>query len=147
MQMEDNIHWIREAGKNKLVVGSQARILYADSEGRIGIALAFNKAIREGRLKGPGFRRKVHNAADIPVVDLLVVVVPDLHDLVSDAKPPLAADDTVPAGWPQRVEEAGVRLHPIEGADHFFRGLAEFDLADTLQAILSGPSPSPEARP
>lgn len=52
-QMEDNIHWIREAGKNKLVVGSQARILYADCEGRVKIALAFNKAIREGKIKQP----------------------------------------------------------------------------------------------
>jgi len=52
-QMEDNIRWIREAGKNNLVVGSQARILYADSEGRIRIARAFNRAIREGILKAP----------------------------------------------------------------------------------------------
>ena len=52
-QMEDNIHWIREAGKNNLVVGSQARILYADSNGRIGIALAFNQAIRRGKIKAP----------------------------------------------------------------------------------------------
>jgi len=52
-QMADNIHWIKEAGKNKLVVGSQARILYADSEGRTKIALAFNDAIRRGELSGP----------------------------------------------------------------------------------------------
>lgn len=52
-QLADNLHWIREAGRNKLVVGSQARILYADSEGRIRIALAFNKAIREGRISSP----------------------------------------------------------------------------------------------
>ena len=51
-QMADNIHWIKEAGKNKLVVGSQARILYADSEGRTKIALAFNDAIRRGELSG-----------------------------------------------------------------------------------------------
>ena len=51
-QMRDNIHWIEEAGRNKLVVGSQARILYADCEGRTQIALAFNEAIRDGRLKG-----------------------------------------------------------------------------------------------
>ncbi|MFZ5942378.1 MAG: urocanate hydratase [Bacteroidota bacterium] len=50
-QLQDNLHWIREAGKNKLVVGSQARILYADSEGRIAIASAFNRAIADGRLK------------------------------------------------------------------------------------------------
>ena len=52
-QMRDNIRWIDEAGRNHLVVGSQARILYADCEGRTKIALAFNEAIREGRLKGP----------------------------------------------------------------------------------------------
>ena len=44
-QLDDNIHWIREAGRNRLVVGSQARILYADSEGRTKIAQAFNRAI------------------------------------------------------------------------------------------------------
>ncbi len=53
MQMRDNIHWIREAGKNKLVVGSQARILYADCEGRTKIAAAFNQAIRDGRISAP----------------------------------------------------------------------------------------------
>ena len=52
-QLDDNIHWIREAGKNKLVVGSQARILYADCEGRMKIALAFNKAVADGRLSAP----------------------------------------------------------------------------------------------
>jgi urocanate hydratase len=52
-QLADNLLWIRQAEKNKLVVGSQARILYADSEGRIRIALAFNKAIRDKRIGGP----------------------------------------------------------------------------------------------
>ena len=52
-QLEDNLHWIREAGPNRLVVGSQARILYADCEGRTRIALAFNKAIAEGRISAP----------------------------------------------------------------------------------------------
>jgi len=51
-QMLDNIQWIKEAGKNKLVVGSQARILYADSNGRIAIAKAFNEAVRNGKLAG-----------------------------------------------------------------------------------------------
>ena len=51
-QLNDNIHWIREAKANKLVVGSKARILYADSEGRIKIAEAFNEAIRQGKI-GP----------------------------------------------------------------------------------------------
>lgn len=52
-QMLDNIRWIEEAGKNNLVVGSQARILYADCEGRTKIALAFNEAIRKGEISGP----------------------------------------------------------------------------------------------
>ena len=52
-QMDDNIHWIKEAGRNHLVVGSQARILYADAEGRTKIALAFNDAIRNGQLSAP----------------------------------------------------------------------------------------------
>eukprot|EP00928_Gymnodinium_smaydae_P030168 TRINITY_DN22495_c0_g2_i1.p1 TRINITY_DN22495_c0_g2~~TRINITY_DN22495_c0_g2_i1.p1 ORF type:complete len:687 (-),score=108.68 TRINITY_DN22495_c0_g2_i1:138-2198(-) len=52
-QMADNIQWIKGARANKLVVGSQARILYADAEGRMKIAAAFNKAIADGRLKGP----------------------------------------------------------------------------------------------
>ncbi len=52
-QMKDNIQWIAGAQENKLVVGSQARILYADAEGRIKIAEAFNKAIADGRIKAP----------------------------------------------------------------------------------------------
>ena len=52
-QMKDNIRWIREAGDNNMVVGSQARILYADDEGRRKIASAMNKAIADGELSGP----------------------------------------------------------------------------------------------
>lgn len=52
-QLNDNIHWIEEAGRNHLVVGSQARILYADCEGRTKIALAFNGAIRKGEISAP----------------------------------------------------------------------------------------------
>lgn len=52
-QMQDNITWIKGAQENKLVVGSQARILYADAEGRIKIAEAFNKAVADGRLSAP----------------------------------------------------------------------------------------------
>jgi len=52
-QLADNIQWIREAKKNKLVVGSQARILYADAEGRLKIAQAFNDAIKAGIITAP----------------------------------------------------------------------------------------------
>jgi len=51
-QLDDNIKWIQQAGENKLVVGSQARILYADTQGRAEIAARFNQKIREGKLKG-----------------------------------------------------------------------------------------------
>ncbi len=53
LQMSDNIHWIHEAASNNLVVGSQARILYADARGRTAIAEAFNNAIASGRISGP----------------------------------------------------------------------------------------------
>ncbi len=52
-QLSDNIQWIKGAQQNKLVVGSQARILYADAEGRIKIASAFNQAIKSGRISAP----------------------------------------------------------------------------------------------
>ena len=52
-QLNDNIHWIREAAANRLVVGSQARILYADAEGRMRIAQRFNEAVRSGELSAP----------------------------------------------------------------------------------------------
>jgi urocanate hydratase len=53
LQMQDNIHWIMEAAKNRLVVGSQARILYADCNGRTQIAVAFNDAVKTGRISAP----------------------------------------------------------------------------------------------
>lgn len=52
-QLEDNIQWIKSAGENQMVVGSQARILYADAQGRIEIARAFNNALALGELEGP----------------------------------------------------------------------------------------------
>jgi urocanate hydratase len=52
-QLNDNIRWTKDAMKNNLVVGSQARILYADSEGRIKISSAINKAIKEGKISAP----------------------------------------------------------------------------------------------
>ncbi len=59
-QMEDNIHWIKNAEENKLVVGSQARILYADAEGRMRIAKAFNEAITLGEI-GPVILGRDHH--------------------------------------------------------------------------------------
>ena len=50
-QYDDNLRWLREAEKHKMVVGSQARILYSDQEGRVKIALAFNQAVKDGQIK------------------------------------------------------------------------------------------------
>lgn len=60
-QMEDNIRWIKAAEDNKLVVGTQARILYADAEGRIAIARAFNEAIKNGVIKSPVILGRDHH--------------------------------------------------------------------------------------
>tara|TARA_B110000003_G_scaffold276446_1_gene322972 strand:+ start:22842 stop:24827 length:1986 start_codon:yes stop_codon:yes gene_type:complete len=62
-QMADNIQWIKSAKENKLVVGSQARILYADSEGRIKIAKAFNKAIKKGDIGSVVLGRDHHDVS------------------------------------------------------------------------------------
>jgi urocanate hydratase len=53
LQLQDNLNWIRSAQENQLVVGSQARILYADSQGRIEISKAINEAIRHGKISAP----------------------------------------------------------------------------------------------
>lgn len=60
-QYNDNIRWIREAGRHSLVVGSQARILYSDQRGRVSIAIAINRAIAEGRIKAPVVLSRDHH--------------------------------------------------------------------------------------
>jgi urocanate hydratase len=60
-QLSDNIHWIERAAENQLVVGSKARILYADERGRRAIAEAFNNAIRDGTLSGPVILGRDHH--------------------------------------------------------------------------------------
>jgi urocanate hydratase len=60
-QVADNLRWIKAAGENRLVVGSQARILYADAAGRVGIAAAFNAAIAAGALSGPVILGRDHH--------------------------------------------------------------------------------------
>lgn len=62
-QLTDNINWIKAASENKLVVGSKARILYADAEGRMKIAGAFNKAVREGRIGAVVLGRDHHDVS------------------------------------------------------------------------------------
>ncbi len=78
MQMRDNIHWIKEAGKNKLVVGSQARILYADCEGRTKIAHAFNQAVRKGDVSAPIVLGRDHH--DVSGTDSPYRETSDIYD-------------------------------------------------------------------
>jgi urocanate hydratase len=77
-QMADNILWIREAARNRLVVGSQARILYADAEGRIAIAKAFNEAVAGRKLKGPVVIGRDHH--DVSGTDSPYRETSDIYD-------------------------------------------------------------------
>ena len=77
-QMADNIHWIKEAGRNRLVVGSQARILYADAEGRIAIAKAFNKAVSSGFISAPVVIGRDHH--DVSGTDSPFRETSDIYD-------------------------------------------------------------------
>jgi len=77
-QMNDNIHWIKEAGKNRLVVGSQARILYADAEGRTEIAAAFNKAVSKGTISAPVVIGRDHH--DVSGTDSPYRETSDIYD-------------------------------------------------------------------
>jgi urocanate hydratase len=77
-QMADNIHWIKEAGRNRLVVGSQARILYADAEGRAAIANAFNSAVADGRIKAPVVIGRDHH--DVSGTDSPYRETSDIYD-------------------------------------------------------------------
>lgn len=77
-QIDDNIYWIKHAGENKMVVGSQARILYAHSDGRIQIALAMNAAVRDGRLKCPVVISRDHH--DVSGTDSPFRETADIYD-------------------------------------------------------------------
>ncbi len=77
-QLTDNIHWIKEAQKNKLVVGSQARILYADAEGRMKIATAFNRAIRLKKISAPIVLGRDHH--DVSGTDSPYRETANIHD-------------------------------------------------------------------
>ena len=102
-QIADNLHWIRSAQQNKLVVGSQARILYADAEGRMRIAEAFNKAI----VPTQGLRKKADDPAGTPK---------KADDL---AGTPKKADD--PAGTISAPVVLGRDHHDVSGTDSPYR--------------------------
>lgn len=76
-QDRDNYNWVRDAGKNRLVVGSQARILYSDAEGRVRIALAFNELVRRGEV-GPIIVGRDHH--DVSGTDSPYRETSNIHD-------------------------------------------------------------------
>jgi urocanate hydratase len=78
LQLLDNLRWIRQAEAHRLVVGSQARILYSDEEGRKRIALAFNRAIREGRVAAPVVLGRDHH--DVSGTDSPYRETANIHD-------------------------------------------------------------------
>lgn len=78
LQYQDNLKWIREASRNNLVVGSQARILYADANGRIQISAAFNKAIRDGIISAPIVLGRDHH--DVSGTDSPFRETSDIYD-------------------------------------------------------------------
>ncbi len=77
-QMLDNLRWIRHAEENKLVVGSQARILYSDAAGRVRLALAFNEAIAAGRISEPVVLGRDHH--DVSGTDSPYRETADIYD-------------------------------------------------------------------
>ncbi len=76
--MLDNLRWIRHAEENKLVVGSQARILYSDAAGRVRLALAFNEAIAAGRISEPVVLGRDHH--DVSGTDSPYRETADIYD-------------------------------------------------------------------
>jgi urocanate hydratase len=77
-QHRDNLYWIQHAEENRLVVGSQARILYSDAEGRVKLAVEFNKAIASGRIKGPIVLSRDHH--DVSGTDSPFRETADVYD-------------------------------------------------------------------
>ena len=90
MHYADNLRWIEAAGENQLVVGSQARILYSDCEGRAALAMAFNEAIRDGRLSAPVvLSRDHHDVSKAPRFQLLCPSPPSQPPCPSPTPAPL----------------------------------------------------------
>lgn len=77
-QYDDNLRWIRDAAKNKLVVGSQARILYTDMRGRFEIALAFNDAIKSGEISAPVILSRDHHDVSGTIFRMLKIEISKL---------------------------------------------------------------------
>jgi urocanate hydratase len=141
-QMKDNIHWIREAGRNKLVVGSQARILYANCEGRTRIAEAFNRAIRSGEVTAPVVLGRDHHdvsGTDSPFRETANIYdgskyTADMavHNVIGDAfrgATWVSLHNGGGVGWGEVINGGfGLLLDGSEDSDHRLRMMLHWDV-------------------
>jgi urocanate hydratase len=145
-QMLDNARWIRQADENRLVVGSQARILYADLEGRRAIATAFNEAVRDGRIAAPIVLGRDHHdvsGTDSPwretanirdgsrfTADMAV------HNVIGDAfrgASWVSLHNGGGVGWGEVINGGfGMVLDGTEGATRRARAMLHWDVANGL---------------
>jgi urocanate hydratase len=141
-QLLDNLLWIRQAEANALVVGSQARILYADAEGRTRIALAFNEAIREGKISAPVVLGRDHH--DVSGTDSPYRETADIrdgsmhcadmavHNVVGDAfrgATWVSLHNGGGVGWGQAINGGfGMVLDGSAGADGRIRSMVHWDV-------------------
>jgi urocanate hydratase len=140
-QLSDNIDWIKAAKANKLVVGSKARILYADAKGRIDIASAFNKAIREGRIGEVVLGRDHHDVSgtDSPYRETSNIYDGSrytadmaIHNVIGDSfrgATWVSIHNGGGVGWGEVINGGfGMLLDGTEYADHRLRSMLHFDV-------------------
>ena len=129
-QLDDNIHWIREAGRNRLVVGSQARILYADSEGRTRIAQAFNRAVADGRLPAPVVLGRDHH--DVSGTDSPYRETSNIYDgscYTADMATWVSIHNGGGVGWGEVINGGfGMVVDGSEDADRHIREMLLWDV-------------------
>ncbi|HEX8060648.1 MAG TPA: urocanate hydratase [Cyclobacteriaceae bacterium] len=140
-QLSDNIDWIKAAKANKLVVGSKARILYADAKGRIEIASAFNKAIREGRIGDVVLGRDHHDVSgtDSPYRETSNIYDSSrytadmaIHNVIGDSfrgATWVSIHNGGGVGWGEVINGGfGMLLDGSEGSDRRLRSMLHFDV-------------------
>jgi urocanate hydratase len=141
-QLRDNLHWIQQAEKHGMVVGSRARILYADAEGRTRIALAFNRAIREGAITAPLVLGRDHHdvsGTDSPYRETANIrdgssLCADMavHNVIGDAfrgATWVSLHNGGGVGWGEVINGGfGMVIDGSEAADQRIRGMLHWDV-------------------
>jgi urocanate hydratase len=142
LQILDNLRWIVQAREHEMVVGSQARILYSNEEGRIRIALSFNRAIREGRIASPVVLGRDHHdvsGTDSPYRETADIrdgsnLCADMavHNVVGDAfrgATWVSLHNGGGVGWGEVVNGGfGMVLDGTEEADRRIRSMVAWDV-------------------